>query len=1076
MSPAPNPHVVAFPTIVTIEELDGDSFGYLEQSDARLIVQDSSVKVTADPPIFTDMVLTVSIDGMSASQILSVNHEGVGPDQIGFQDGTVFFSGMPIGEVTGGEGEPLTIVLSTNDADAVAAILHNLTYEDTSDAPEASSDITIAFSDDEGVLASAAVTVNVFPLDDAPVAEDDGLALGVDDSVTGSLAGNDFDPDDPENGSLNVVSLTDAAGTDHPVPDTGTIEIAGIYGTLTIDATGAFTYTADNAGSVAPGDTVTDVFTYTIADRDGSEATAEVSFSVTAPPLFRFANLDGDALTYPEGSAPLLLDAGADALVEGTLPTLDGIVLIVAADDGSGSEIFSVLGEGSGPGQIDVLDGGIVRYEGAEIGTLSADPGGALSVTFSAGATNTAIAALARRIAYADTSASPSDTVVSFTLLSGATILSVSQVSVTAEPESDDPVAAGDIGTVTAGGSLTDNVIENDSDPDDTQAVLTVTGVNAGADGAHPQVPAGTSVQGTFGTLTLNADGTYVYLANNTAAIPPGGAGQDVFTYSITSSAGGEATAQLAITVENPVQDPLFTFSDFDGDARDYTEQSGAVVIDQDVSALGGQLGWDGIAIHVDLGGAGAGESIGLRHQGMGAGQIGLAGSDVRYSGITVGSITQQSPGSFTILLNGTANDEIVSAILRNVRYANPHEILQSSARTLTVTALLNEQAFGADTATFQIVPVDDPLLAADDPFPVAEEAAVTGNVFTNDVDPDRPPPLGKELVIRGASVGTAAPASQTLTGPLVLGGIYGTLTINPDGSFTYNANLSNDLIAGETGRDVFTYLVRNETGDEAAARVVFTVNGSDESLTGGVSADVLAGGRGADRIDGLGGDDRLTGGDGADLLIGGAGNDTLDGGAGADRMEGGVGNDTYMVDHAQDVVMESQKGKDTIVTTIGFTLSKNLSIELLQGSGLPTSSLQLVGNELGQSVFGSLGADTLDGKGGADILKGDKGHDAFVFDSRGGGADTILDFKPKEDKIHLAGKIFGLRKGKLKADAFVKFKGSPEAQESDDRILYDRSKGYLYADVDGSNGKQPVLVAILKNKPALGAKDFFIL
>ncbi|WP_201837372.1 hypothetical protein [Microvirga zambiensis] len=176
-----------------------------------------------------------------------------------------------------------------------------------------------------------------------------------------------------------------------------------------------------------------------------------------------------------------------------------------------------------------------------------------------------------------------------------------------------------------------------------------------------------------------------------------------------------------------------------------------------------------------------------------------------------------------------------------------------------------------------------------------------------------------------------------------------------------------------------------------------------------------------------------------------------------------------------QDRIAEAQKGKDTILTTVSFTLQKKLSIEVLQAANSSIGPMQLIGNELGQSIFGSMGADILNGKGGIDMLKGNKGRDAFVFDSRSGGVDTILDFKVKEDKIHLVDKVFGMRKGKMNAEAFVKFKGSPTASESDDRILYDQSKGRLYVDLDGSGGKDPVLFAILKNKPNLGVKDFFI-
>ncbi|WP_201837374.1 Ig-like domain-containing protein [Microvirga zambiensis] len=898
MTSTSNSNAVALAPRVTISNLDGDSFDYQEQSEPVLIDQGAAVSVSADPPGFAGMMLMVSVGGMTSTQVLSIRHQGTDDDEIGFEDGILTYGGVQIGEVIGGAGEPLIITLSTDDAGAVTALLRNLTYEDTGDAPESIAEITIDLSDDDSVLTSAVVTVNSISADDSPVAHDDGFSLGANDSVTGILTENDFDPDNPDEGVLYVVGVRDALGVDYPISGSEPITIVGAYGTLTIDATGTFTYTADNASSIDPDETVTETFTYTIVDEDGGEATATLNFDVTAPPLFQFEDLGGDTLTYPEGSSPLLLDAGANARVVGNLPTLEGVVLTVASDQASETEIFSVMGEGSGAGQIDVLDGGIVTFGGIEIGILAGGQGGALSVVFNDGATNSAIAALVRRIAYANTSDAPSDKVVSFSLSSGITLLSVSRVAVTAEPEEDDPVADGDIGTVTAGGSLAGSVTENDFDPDDAAAVLTVTGFNAGDEATTPQAAAGTSIQGTFGTLTLNADGTYTYLANNAGAIPPGSAEQDVFTYSITSSAGGIATARLEITVENPIQEPLFTFTGFDGDALDYAEQSGATIIDHDVSAHSGGIGWEGVKILIALGGAGAGEAIALRALGTGVGQLGLSGSTLTYSGSIVGSYARLSATSFEILLNGAASDEVVSAIMRSVQYDNPNEVLRSEARTLTVAASLNEQPFGASTATFQIAPVDDPLLSVDDSFIAVEDASVSGSVLANDVDPDRPPPLVKELTIRSAAAGVATPVSQDATGPLVLKGTYGSLTLNRDGTFTYTANFANDLIAGESGTDIFTYLARNDTGDEDTARLVFTVVGWDENIVGSSSADVLSGGRGADQINGLGGNDRLIGGDGADILIGDAGNDTLDGGTGSDLLYGGAGNDTFLVDN----------------------------------------------------------------------------------------------------------------------------------------------------------------------------------
>ena len=74
-----------------------------------------------------------------------------------------------------------------------------------------------------------------------------------------------------------------AAGTpESGTGTTGTVGsvITGTYGDLTINSDGSYTYQANNAKSVNPGDTVTDYFTYTATDSETS-VPAQISITVT---------------------------------------------------------------------------------------------------------------------------------------------------------------------------------------------------------------------------------------------------------------------------------------------------------------------------------------------------------------------------------------------------------------------------------------------------------------------------------------------------------------------------------------------------------------------------------------------------------------------------------------------------------------------------------------------------------------------------------------------------------------------------------------------------------------------------
>ena len=77
-----------------------------------------------------------------------------------------------------------------------------------------------------------------------------------------------------------------------------------------------------------------------------------------------------------------------------------------------------------------------------------------------------------------------------------------------------------------------------------------VTGVAAGSDTSPPvSGGVGTGIAGTFGTLTLNADGSYSY-DGNPNVVPPAGA-TDTFVYTITDGDGDTSTVTLTINLTN---------------------------------------------------------------------------------------------------------------------------------------------------------------------------------------------------------------------------------------------------------------------------------------------------------------------------------------------------------------------------------------------------------------------------------------------------------------------------------------------------------------------------------------------
>ncbi len=228
---------------------------------------------------------------------------------------------------------------------------------------------------------------------------------------------------------------------------------------------------------------------------------------------------------------------------------------------------------------------------------------------------------------------------------------------------------------------------------------------------------------------------------------------------------------------------------------------------------------------------------------------------------------------------------------------------------------------------------------------------------------------------------------------------------------------------------------------------------------------------------------ENAVGGSGNDTLIGNPGDNLLDGGDGIDSMTGGLGNDTYILDNPGDQAIEARNGGiDTLVANFSITLGKlfeNLELsgnDALNGTGNKLNN-QLTGNQGANILNGGKGNDILNGKLGNDTLIGGKGLDIFVFDTTPGPAnvDTIIGFSVTQDRIQLSLSVYQQLSGtgQLAENAF---QIGASAQDSNDRILYDRSSGALYYDADGNGANaSPVQFAALGASLALGATHFEI-
>lgn len=153
----------------------------------------------------------------------------------------------------------------------------------------------------------------------------------------------------------------------------------------------------------------------------------------------------------------------------------------------------------------------------------------------------------------------------------------------------------------------------------------------------------------------------------------------------------------------------------------------------------------------------------------------------------------------------------------------------------------------------------------------------------------------------------------------------------------------------------------------------------------------------------------------------------------------------------------------------------------LLTGDGKSNS---LRGNAQANEVQGRGGSDKLWGGLGNDVLIGGAGRDIFVFDVRPNNVsnkDRIADYNVASDTIWLDNKVFTKLGGgtlqkpkKLASDSFV---AASRARDWEDRIIYDKAKGLLLYDTDGSRTKsKPVEIASLSKGLSVTFHDFFVI
>ena len=792
---------------------------------------------------------------------------------------------------------------------------------------------------------------------------------GVNDAavITGDTTGTVHEAGGVANGTPGIPIATgnlNSTDVDNP-PDTWepVTSLRSEFGTYTLTAAGVWTYTLDNNNPAVQarndGQTLTDTFTAITVD--GTQQLVTITING--------AN-DTAVITGPVTGT--VVEAGEVNNSNPGTPTATGDLNSFDLDNPN--DLWTAAGAAtvSGYGSYTLTAAGVWTYtlNNSNATVQGLNVGGTLTDTFTVRTVDGTAQVVTITINGSnDTPAAAADN-------NAGDPVTESGVNPGNTPFAGDPSAAG-------------NVLTNDLDVDsgDTKTVVAV-------NGEAPNV--GQPLIGTYGTLTLLANGSWSYALNNadpdTNALAQGQTATDVFTYTMADASGATSSSSLTIAITGTNDAPDIVIRSGDSATANLTETGAGLTTSGTMTVRDPDLtntvtaSVTAVALSGTTGGLTAADVLGMLS-------------------VTPGSIAAD-PGDTNNL--GWAFNSGAQAF----NFLNSGDTL-----TLAYTVQATDgSASDAQTVTVNITGVGGTAVAHDDTILVSNSTTVIipwSALLANDSDPN-----------------------ATITGVTNLNGVTGGTipVINLDFARTiiFTTPDTSDL----TG-NTFTYTISDGSGTSTA-----TVNvGVMQVNTGGSDTpDLSAQTYDFSYISAGGGNDTFTGGPGTDYFFGGGGNDTYQfafTGGGNDLINesvlGGIGNDIIQIttpvnasytdlnfqrvdadsDGSVDDLLITYNGQSiTVINEFSATAANQVETMSFNGGKFAGYSLgtgpytintttggddivagtsgndSLNGGGGNDLIFAGAGNDTVDGGNGDDLLVGGTGNDTLFG---GGGKDTYL-------------------------------------------------------------------------------------
>ena len=673
--------------------------------------------------------------------------------------------------------------------------LHDIVTVTTADGTSQQIDITINGTNDAPTIALAGSDSATGGVTEAGVNVADDTAHN---TATGHLTGADVD------GPALIWSLVTGNGQTANVDSSMT----GAYGTLSVDQSGNWAYRLDQskADSLTASSHPQESFTVQLSDGQGGVTTQTVVVTVNgtndAPTI---------ALAGSDSAAGSVTEAGVNVADDTAHNTATGH--LTGADVDGPALIWSLV---TGNGQTANVDGSMT----GAYGTLSVDQNGNWAYHLDQ--------------SKADSLTASSHPQESFTvqLSDGQGGITTQTVVVTVNGTNDAPTIAL-VGSDSASGTVTEAGVGVANDTAHNTASGHLTGADVDSPSLAWSMAAGNgqtanpdgSVVGSYGTLSVSANGTWTYVLDESKADPLTASDhpQESFTVQLSDGQGGITTQTVVVTVNGTNDAPTISIANGDSANGQVTEAGIGVANDTAHNTVSGHL------------------------TGADVDSPSLAWSVVATSGQTGnsdGSVTG-AYGTLSVGANGTWTYALDQSKADPLNVSNhPQESFtvqlsdgQGGITTQTVVVTVNGTN---DAPTISIANGDSASgTVTEAGIGVANDTAhntASGHLTGADVDSSS---LAWSVV---ATNGQTSNSDGSVTGS------YGTLSVGANGTWAYHLDQSkaDPLTASDHPQESFKVQLSDGQGGVTTQTVVVTVNGTNDaaSISGAATGSVTEDGQ----------------------------------------------------------------------------------------------------------------------------------------------------------------------------------------------------------------------------------------